>query len=198
MSERANASVIPFKVEDEPERGDGCRSAESGRAAAPGGSRAHGRGDRVRQRRAGQRKAACRASARRHRRRRRHGRAAADLCAARRQSGPRRRCLGVPHRRRSRLPDEPRHGAAAQTVARGARSAGDHRLPPAGDARRDRGYPRRRDLEGHARHAAGDGMGAHARPPPHARPSRHLRHHRRRSSIISRWRKSAIFPAWRN
>ena len=101
----------------------------------------------------------------------------ADLCAARRQSGAGRRRLGVPHRRRPRLPDEPRRGAAEEAVARGARSAGDHRLPPAGHARRDRGHPRRRDLQGHARHAAGDRMGAHARPPPHARPPGHLRHH---------------------
>ena len=68
--------------------------------------------------------------------------------------------------------------SATQAVARGARSAGDHRLPPAGDARRDRGHQRRRNLERHARHAAGNGMGAHARPPQNARPSRHLRHDR--------------------
>ena len=109
---------------------------------------------------------------------RRDERAAGRLREARRQSGQGRRRLGVPHGRRSRLPDEQGCRAAEEAVARRARSAGDHRLPPAGDARRDRGDPRRRDLQGHARHADGNGMGAHARPPPHAGPSGDLRHQR--------------------
>ncbi len=81
MSERANASVIPFKVDDETEEGavEQGTVAEPGRAAASGGSRAHGRGDRLRQRRAGQRKTARRAPARRHQHCRGDGRSAADL-----------------------------------------------------------------------------------------------------------------------
>ena len=59
--------------------------------------------------------------------------------------------------------------AAVETLA-------DHRLPPAGDARRDRGGARRRGLAGHARRAAGGGLGAAARPAAHAGPAGHLRH----------------------
>ena len=43
-----------------------------------------------------------------------------------------------------------------RAVARGDRGARDHRLSPAGDARRDRGNPRRGHLQGHARRAAGN------------------------------------------
>ena len=46
--------------------------------------------------------------------------------------------------------------------------------------------------------AAGDRMGAPARPAPHAGPAGDLRHHATTSSIISGWRKSATCRAWRN
>ena len=58
-------------------------------------------------------------------------------------------------------------GRAAQAVARRAGDARDRRLSPAGDAGRDRGDPRRRDLQGHARRRcwrpAGSGCAAAAR-----------------------------------
>jgi hypothetical protein len=60
-------------------------------------------------------------------------RIAASIC-------PGRRCLGVPHRRRPVFRHPSRRKRSSQAVARSARSAGDHRLSPAGDARRDRGY----------------------------------------------------------
>ena len=50
----------------------------------------------------------------------------------------------------------------ASSVARGDRDAGDHRLSRAGQPRRDRGDPRRADLQGHARRADGGGLGAPA------------------------------------
>ena len=65
-----------------------------------------------------------------------------------------------------------------QALARRHRDARDHRLSPAGDARRDRGHPRRHDLEGHDRRAAGDRLDPAARPPQGAGPPAHLRHHR--------------------
>ena len=65
-----------------------------------------------------------------------------------------------------------------QAFARRVRDAGDRRLSPAGHARRDRGHPRRRHLQGHARRAARDRLGAAARrrrtpgrPSPTARRS---------------------------
>ncbi len=46
---------------------------------------------------------------------------------------------------------------------------GDRRLSPARHPRRDRGHPRRRHIQGHARHADGDRLGKDARPKAHAR-----------------------------
>ena len=69
-------------------------------------------------------------------------------------------------------------GRAEEAVARRDRDAGDHRLSPAGDARRDRGHPRRHDVQGHARRAAGNRLDPPARPPQGAGPAGHLRHHR--------------------
>ena len=66
----------------------------------------------------------------------------------------------------------------AQAVARGDRDAGHRRLSPAGDARRDRGNPRRRHRRRHARRAAQDRLDPAARPPQGAGPADHLRHHR--------------------
>ena len=65
-------------------------------------------------------------------------------------------------------------GRGQATVARGARNAGDRRLSPAGDARRNRGYSRRRDLQGNARPSPRNRLGAAARPQARARPSDHI------------------------
>ena len=119
----------------------------------------------------------------------------ARLCLARRQSGARRRQVVVPHGVRPVLADDAREHRDAAAVARGDRDAGDHRLPPAGDARRDRGDPRRRHLEGHARRAAGDRLDQAARPPQDAGPAADLRHHRSSSCRSSIWRRSATCRA---
>ena len=67
------------------------------------------------------------------------------LRRARRQPGARRRRLGLPHRARSRAARSSSSADGhAQAVARRGRDAGDHRLSPAGDPRRNRGDPRRR------------------------------------------------------
>ncbi len=47
-----------------------------------------------------------------------------------------------------------------------------HRLSPAGDPRRDRGDPRRRDVEGNPRRSFGDRLGSHARPAAGRRAAR--------------------------
>ena len=70
----------------------------------------------------------------------------------------------------------PRDGGAAQALQGRDGDARHHRLSPAGDARRDRGHPRRGHLQGHARPAARDRLGAHARPPQDAGPPRDLWH----------------------
>ena len=85
-----------------------------------------------------------------------------------------------------------------QPVARRDRDARDHRLSPAGDARRDRGHPRRRHLEGHARRAAGDRLDQAARPSQGAGPSADLRHHRGLPVAFRRWNSSATCRAWRS
>jgi hypothetical protein len=59
------------------------------------------------------------------------------------------------------------------------RSAGDHRLSPAGDACRNRGYPRRADLARHARRADGGGLGSVSWPPAHPGRPVTLGHHAR-------------------
>ena len=116
-----------------------------------------------------------------HARRRRHqgraGAAAGGLRLARRQSGARRQQMDLPHRRRSRLADDAGEHRNPAAVARGDRDAGDHRLSPAGDARGDRGNPRRDHLQGDARRAAGDRLDPSARPPQDAGPSADLRNH---------------------
>ncbi len=98
---------------------------------------------------------------------------------ARRQSRAHQRQMDVPHRQRPGLAADARGDAAAQAVARGDRDARRHRLSPAGDARRDRGYPRRHHVEGHDRRAARDRLDPAARPPQGARPPDHLWHDRR-------------------
>ena len=115
------------------------------------------------------------------RRRRQAGAGAAEgrICPARRQSRAHQRQVDLPHRQRPRLAADARGGAAAQAVARGDRDARRHRLSPAGDARRDRGHPRRHHVEGHDRRAAGDRLDPAARPPQGAGPSDHLWHDRR-------------------
>ena len=105
-------------------------------------------------------------------------RAADRVCAARRQPRPHRRQVDVPHRQRSVVAADPGGGGAEEAVARRDRDARDHRLSPAGDARRGRGDPRRRDVEGHLRRAAGDRLDPAARPPQGAGPADHLRHDR--------------------
>ena len=69
-------------------------------------------------------------------------------------------------------------GGSEEAVARRDRDARRDRLPPAGDARRGRGNPRRGDVEGHLRRADGDRLDQAARPPQGAGPADHLRHHR--------------------
>ena len=66
----------------------------------------------------------------------------------------------------------------AQALARGDRDARHHRLSPAGDARRDRGHPRRDHLEGLGRRAAGDRMDPPARAAQGPGPAGDLWHHR--------------------
>src|ERR1700730_6962314 len=56
-------------------------------------------------------------------------------------------------------------------VARGDRDAGDHRLPPAGHPRRDRGNPRRDHFQGNARCADGNRVDQAAWAPKDAGPS---------------------------
>ena len=130
------------------------------------------------------------------RRRWRADRGAARLLRRpRRQSRQGGRQVGVPHRRGSRLSAGALRHAGAPPVEGRARDAVDHRLPPAGDARRDRGDPRRNDVGRHARHPAGDRMGAPARPPPGARAPRHLRHHGYVPLAISAWKASRICRA---
>ena len=63
---------------------------------------------------------------------------------ARRQSRARRQEVDVPHRRRFVVAADEADRRDPQAVARGGRDARDHRLSPAGDARRDRGNSRRR------------------------------------------------------
>ena len=86
--------------------------------------------------------------------------------------------VDLPHRQRSVLAADQGDGRNAQAVARRDRDARHHRLSPAGDARRDRGHPRRRDRHGHARRAAQDRLDPAARPPQGAGPAADLRHHR--------------------
>ena len=54
--------------------------------------------------------------------------------------------------------------------------AGHHRLSPARDPGRDRGDPRRRDLQGHPRHCSRDRLDPPARAAQGAGPARDLRH----------------------
>ncbi len=84
----------------------------------------------------------------------------------------------LPHRERSGLADDAREHGDAQTVARRDRDARDRRLSPAGDARRDRGNPRRDHVQGHARRAARNRLDPAARPPQGAGPAGDLRHQR--------------------
>ena len=180
-----------------PARSDAVGNSAGAAAARRG--RAHGRGDRLRQRRAGQRSAACRSGC--------PTASTSRAVMAELQQIYARRGVNLVRvgdawafrtAPRSRLPDEPRRRAAEEAVARRARGAGHHRLPPAGHPRRDRGHSRRRDLQGHARHAAGDRLGAHARPPPDARAARSPTAPPTRSSIISASRRSATCRAWRS
>ena len=103
-------------------------------------------------------------------------RAVGALCRARRQSRPGRGALGVPHRRRPFLRPRPRRGRAEEALPCGHGDPGDHRLSPAGDPGRDRGDPRRRHLQGHARPAARDRLDRLARPQARARTARDLWH----------------------
>ena len=82
----------------------------------------------------------------------------------------------------------------AQAFARGDRDARHRRLSSAGDARRHRGYPRRRGLQGRARRADGGGLGAHARAPQGAGPADHLWHDAGLPRSISASTRSAICP----
>ena len=106
--------------------------------------------------------------------------------------------MGLPHRQRSVLRAGPRRGRAAQALPRRHGDARHHRLSPAGDPCRDRGDPRRRHLEGHARPSPGDGLGPPARPPEGAGPPRHLRHHARASWSISASMRSRTCRASRS
>ena len=99
---------------------------------------------------------------------RRTGRA---LRRPRDRAGRARRPLAFPDRARSRPSAPPHARGAAAAVARGDRDAGDHRLSRAGQPGRDRGDPRRPDLEGHARRADGCGLGAAGRAPGGPRPA---------------------------
>ena len=103
---------------------------------------------------------------------------AGGLCDARRQPGAHRRQVDVPHRQRSLLAAQQGDGRDAQALARRDRDARHHRLSPAGDPHRDRGDPRRDDLQGLGRRAAGDRMDPSARAAQGARPSGDLRHQR--------------------
>ncbi len=87
--------------------------------------------------------------------------------------------VDLPHRERSVLAAEQGDGRDPQAVARRDRDAGHHRLSPAGHARRDRGDPRRHDVQGLGRRAAGDRLDSPARPAQGAGPSGDLRHQRR-------------------
>ena len=94
----------------------------------------------------------------------------------RHQPDARGRQVGVSHGRGSGLSaGAPRH-RAAPSVQGGHGDAGHHRLPPAGDARRDRGNPRRGGLGRHHRRADGGELGAPARSPPRSGPADHLWH----------------------
>ena len=65
---------------------------------------------------------------------------------------------------------------AEEAVARRGRNARRHRLPPAGDARGDRGGARRRGFPRDTRRVAGGGLDQAARPAADAGPARDLRH----------------------
>ena len=86
-------------------------------------------------------------------------------------------------------------GRAKEALQGRARNSGNHRLSPARHARRDRGNPGRQHLEGLARRAAGNRLGAFARPQARAGQARHLRDVRRRSSNISASIPFATCPA---
>ena len=82
--------------------------------------------------------------------------------------------------REARLPEVPRphrEREGAALLARGARDPGDHRLPPAGHARRHRGHPRRGGLARHAQGPRGARLDRRGRPPRKPRPPGALRHH---------------------
>ena len=88
------------------------------------------------------------------------------------------------------VPRPPAPREAAEVFARRARDAGDHRLPPAGDARRHRGHPRRRGRAARSssssRTAAGSRRSAIAR----RRAGRRCSRRRASSSTTSAWRRS--------
>ena len=132
----------PHIVDDELAEDEMARRA--GRARGAAGGTAPDRGAAVRGRRAARRQDPARAPARGRRYRERDAPPAGRIRAARRQPRARRRQMDVPHRQRSRLAARARRGRAEEAVARRQRDARDHRLSPAGDARRDRGHPRRR------------------------------------------------------
>ena len=106
--------------------------------------------------------------------RRRHGpaparRAARGLVGKGRRAGESRERLALPDRDRApALPRADRRRQGAAILARGARNARDHRLPPAGDPRRHRGHPRRDRVAEHrpqrSSRAAGSTSSAIATP----------------------------------
>ena len=113
------------------------------------------------------------------------------LCRARDRPGRARRALAFPDRARSRAPPAPHPRGAAPAVAGGDRDAGDHRLSRAGQPGRDRGDPRRPNLQGHARRADGGGLGPPGRPARRAGAAVALRDHAGTSSAISASRRAA-------
>ena len=133
------------------ERGAGARglarAAAQRRPAAvrgPPRSAAHPRGAAVRRLRAAGRAVPAHALGLGGRRRRAARGAEGLLRQPRHQPGQGRGQVGLPHRRGPLLPAGAQRHRAAAPVEGGHGDAGHHRLPPARDARRDRGDPRRR------------------------------------------------------
>ena len=86
------------------------------------------------------------------------------LRRTRRQSRAAGRRLGFSHRSRSCRRVAHRAAGRAQIVARRGRDSGGDRLPSAGHPRRDRGDPRGRSQQGHARRSDGSRLGPTQRP----------------------------------
>ena len=162
---------------------------------APASAAARGAG--LRRHPGARREGAGRPPAQRRRRAAAAGRPRRDLCQPRREPGEGGGRLRFPHGVRSFREAQDRAAGDAQTVARGDRDPGHHRLPPAGDPRRDRAGARRRPQQGHARPAVRAELDQADGPPPRAGQARSPGAPPTSSSSISACRRSTTCRATR-